>query len=82
MSIKNHFHYDDYNRRYYRDENGDKIPEYICLCAAHEPSECCCDCKWDLLESHDDCTSWVDQDYSDQLEWEEHREETWGGNYE
>ena len=71
MSIKNGFHYNDYNRRYYRDENGDKIPEYICLCAAHEPSECSCD-----------CTSWEDTDYLDQLEWEEHREETWGGNYD
>lgn len=71
MSIKKGFHYDDYNRRYYRDENGDKIPEDVCLCAAHEPSECCCD-----------CTSWTDRDYLEQLEWEEHREETWGGNYE
>lgn len=24
------------------DENGDKIPAHICLCFAHEPSECCC----------------------------------------
>lgn len=71
MSIKNGFHYDDYNRRYYRDKNGNKIEESICLCAAHEPSECCCD-----------CTSWVDQDYLDQLEWMEHREETLGGNYD
>lgn len=25
MSIKNGFHYDDYHRRYYRDEQGDKF---------------------------------------------------------
>lgn len=30
MSIKNGFHYDDYNRRYYRDENGNKVEESIC----------------------------------------------------
>ena len=54
MSIKNGFHYDDYNRRYYRDAEGDKIPEDICLCYANEPSECCCD-----------CTSWEDYVYDD-----------------
>jgi hypothetical protein len=24
------------------DENGNMIPARICLCFAHEPSECCC----------------------------------------
>ena len=52
MSIKNGHHYDDFNRKYYRNEDGSKVPEVICMCAAHEPSECCCDCtSWD-------CTSW------------------------
>ena len=49
MSIKNGYHYSDDHRRYYRNEDGSKIPESICLCFAHEPSECCCD-----------CTSWGD----------------------
>jgi len=44
MSIRSGWHYDDLNRRYYREENGDKIPSTQCLCAAHEPSECVCDC--------------------------------------
>lgn len=26
------------------DENGEYIPATICLCHAHEPSECCCGC--------------------------------------
>lgn len=75
MSIKKGFHYDDYNRRYYRDENGDRIPDDICLCAAKEPGECSCDCtSWSNYIYED-----LDQDYLDQLEWEEHREETWEG---
>lgn len=44
MSIKNRWHFDDSNRRYYRNEDGSKIPEEQCLCFAHKPSECCCDC--------------------------------------
>jgi len=44
MSIKSGWHYDDLNQRYYREESGDKIPSEQCLCAAHEPSECVCDC--------------------------------------
>lgn len=28
------------------DENGDAIPAFICLCAAHSSSECCCG-AWD-----------------------------------
>lgn len=74
MSIKNGFHYDDYKRRYYRDEDGDKIPENVCLCYAKEPGECCCD-----------CTSWDDyvyDDWEEQEEWEKHREETYVGNYD
>ena len=74
MSIKNGFHYDDYNRRYYRDAEGSKIEESICLCAAHELSECCCD-----------CTSWggeVSEDWLEQLEWEEHQRETSGDNFD
>lgn len=78
MSIKNGYHYDDYNRRYYRDENGNKIEESVCLCAAHEPGECCCD-----------CTNWgdyvydeIDPDYLAQLEWEEHQEETRGDRFD
>jgi len=61
MSIKNGYHYDDSNRRYYRNEDGSKIPEEQCLCFAHEPSECNCD-----------CTSWgnyrEDEGYEDYLE--------------
>lgn len=67
MSIKNGFHFDDYNRRYYRDENNQKIPEHICLCYAHEPSECCCDCtSWDLsMYNEDDYDEWEEQ-----IEWQ------------
>jgi len=58
MSIKNGYHYDDFNKRYYRDEDGSTIPEEVCLCFAHEPSECCCDCtSWDNYredEGYDD----------------------------
>lgn len=64
MSIKNGFHYDDYNRRYYRDADGDKIEESVCLCYAQKSSECCCD-----------CTSWVSDEWLEQLEWEKHKEE-------
>ena len=68
MSIRKGFHYDDYEHRYYRDEQGNKIPEDICLCFAFEPSECSCD-----------CTSWVDEGYLEQLEWQEHQEESYAG---
>jgi hypothetical protein len=55
MSIKNGYHYDDKNKRYYRNENEDRIPSYVCLCNAYEPSECVCDCtSWDDFEYHDD----------------------------
>ena len=54
MSIKNGYHYDDFNKRYYRYEDGIKIPEQICLCFAREPSECTCD-----------CTSWNNYVYTD-----------------
>jgi len=55
MSIKNGYHYDDDNRRYYRNEDGSKIPKEQCLCFAHEPSECCCA-----------CTSWGSYIYDDE----------------
>ena len=65
MSIKNGYHYSDDYRRYYRNEDGSKIPEFVCLCFAHEPSECCCDCTgWgnhgynDDVECHDPLTSY------------------------
>ncbi len=54
MSIKDGFHYDDYNDCFYLDEQGEKIEEGVCLCYAHEPSECSCD-----------CTSWGGYDYGD-----------------
>ena len=52
MSIKNGFHFNDLLKGYYIDAEGNKYPEYVCLCAAHDPSECCCD-----------CTSWIEEDY-------------------
>ena len=58
MSIKNGYHYDDDNKRYYRNEDGSKIPESICLCFAFEPSECMCD-----------CTSWNNYAYLDDVYW-------------
>ena len=55
MSIKNGYHYSDEHRRYYRNEDGSKIPESVCLCFAHEPSECCCDCTgWDNYVYNDE----------------------------
>ena len=52
MSIKNGYHFDDFNRRYYRNEDGSKIPQEQCLCSAYEPSECCCDCtSWHTVGS-------------------------------
>lgn len=51
MSIRDDYHYDDYNDCFYLDEQGNKIPENICLCFARVPSECSCD-----------CTSWTDLD--------------------
>lgn len=54
MSIKNGYHYSDEHRRYYRNEDGSKIPESVCLCFAHEPSECCCDCTWDNYTYNDE----------------------------
>lgn len=57
MSIKNGFHFNDLVNNYYLDTEGNKYPEYVCLCAAHEPSECCCDCtNWNS-------TSWIEDDY-------------------
>ena len=54
MSIKNGWHYDDFNRRYYRNEDGSRIPEEICLCFAHELSECCCDCTiWNIYSENE-----------------------------
>ena len=51
-------HYDDYDDEFILDENGDKIPTTICLCAAHEPSECCCACDWsDYRYDYDDQTN-------------------------
>ena len=35
------------------DEDGDKIPTSLCLCNAHEPSECMCG-AWDDVEGWDD----------------------------
>ena len=55
MSIKNGYHYDDFNRRYYRNEDGSKIPHEQCLCAARSPGECC-----------GDCTSWGNYKYDDE----------------
>lgn len=55
MSIKNGYHYDDFNKRYYRNEDGSKIPQEQCLCLAYEPSECVCDCtSWNNHIYHDD----------------------------
>jgi len=48
MSIKNGYHYNDKERKYYRFENGKKIPEYVCLCFAHEYSDCVYDCERNL----------------------------------
>ena len=54
MSIKNGYHYNDRERKYFRFENGNKIPEYVCLCFAHEYSDCVCDCtNWDEIRSKD-----------------------------
>ena len=54
MSIKNGYHFDDSNRRYYRNEEGSRIPEEICLCFAHEPSECNCDCtSWNIYSENE-----------------------------
>lgn len=51
MSIKNGWHYDDFNQRYYRNEDGSKVPEEQCLCFAHTSNECCCDCtSWVITE--------------------------------
>ncbi len=56
MSIKKGYHYNDSLRKYYREDDGSKIPEQVCLCAAKEPTECCCDCtSWnDDEEYYDD----------------------------
>lgn len=32
------------------DENGEPIPKTVCICAAWEPSECCCG-AWDDVDS-------------------------------
>ena len=68
MSIKNGYHFDDFHKRYYRNEDGSRIPEEQCLCFAHEPSECCCD-----------CTSWgnyrEDEGYNDDDEYYDYLEQ-------
>lgn len=51
MSIKNGYHYSDEKGRYYRNEDGSKIPESTCLCFAYEPSGCMCACTgWDVYK--------------------------------
>jgi hypothetical protein len=52
MSIKKGYHFNDLLKDYYTDADGNKRPEYVCLCAAKEPAECACD-----------CTSWIEEDY-------------------
>ena len=82
---------DDYiGWKYILDENGSKIPLGICLCHAHSPTECesgssepnePCGCA---------CNSWTDNDYDydddywydEQLDWEEHREMSFGRHLE
>jgi len=64
MSIRSGWHYEDLNRRYYREENGDKIPSEQCLCAALEPSECACDCtSWGTYRDDFDCYEEKEHEY-------------------
>jgi hypothetical protein len=41
----------DYEGNLLVDENGDNIPSYICICFAHESSECACG-GWDTDTQH------------------------------
>jgi len=40
------------------DEQGEPIPSTICICAAHEPNECCCG-AWDDV----DPVEWYSDEY-------------------
>lgn len=39
------YHWDSNRNDWYYDEQGERIPLSVCLCAAREPSECGCDCN-------------------------------------
>lgn len=61
---------------YVLDEDGNKVPLEICICAAKNSSECACSCTSWYESSWSDCDEegW----YDEQMEWEEHREMSFG----
>jgi len=60
------------------DENGNKIPLELCICAAHDYSECGCGCTSWNQSSWSDCE---DGWYDEEMRWSEHADKSYGGTY-